>query len=110
MKHCVMKSQFEPQPYPEQVGLSRNERKVFKIFFAGLAPTPTCLWWVAVKKKVKIDFSGRLLAHINRVAENPTALNAQIPAVHFHTINTRFGGDVCADFAVCPGLKHFAIL
>ena len=60
MTHCVIKSQFEPQ--------SRNETKVFKIFFAGLAPTPTRLWWVAVKKKVKIDFSDRLLGDYCREA------------------------------------------
>ena len=37
MTHCSIKSQFEPQPYPEQVGLSRKGRKVFKIFLAAFA-------------------------------------------------------------------------
>ena len=38
MTHCLIKSYFEPQPYPEQVGLNRKERKVFKIFLAALVP------------------------------------------------------------------------
>lgn len=57
-----------------------------------------------------VSFVVRVLPHINWVAKDPASFSAEIPAMDFKTINSRFGGVMGHRLLVPPCAQCDAIL